>query len=278
MANESTFAAISAVINNIFEGALLTAREYGVMPPLVTVWNDTATSNPRVFSSYTGGTVVTLAEVSDGSAQTFTPAPYGTASPSQYWYGAFFTDQRLNSSPFEVVRDFSADAGGLLAKQVDTDLVGTFSSFTGGTVGTAGGTLTWGDVMKAKAYLQTKSAVGAVNCVLHPMQWYYLTAASSGVPDLVKSPAFMDQLAAGYQASWGGINFFVSSNITSGTAAVGGMFVPQASYLDVRRALRIEQQRDASRGGGGYEVNATMIYAKGVYRPTFGVEMIGTSS
>lgn len=278
MANESTYANISSVISNIFEGALLTARQVGVMPPLVTVWEDTNTSNPRVFSSYTGGTVVTLAEVTDGTAQTFTPAPYGTATVAQYWYGGFFTDQRIASDPFGVVRDFSADAGGLLGKQVDADLVGTFSSFTGGTVGTAGGTLTWADVMKAKAYLQTQNAVGPVHCVLHPMQWYYLTSASSGVPDLIKSPAFMDGLAAGYQASWGGIDFFVSSNITSGTAAVAGMFVPQASYLDVRRALRIEPQRDASRGGGGYEINATMIYAKGVYRPTFGCEMIGTSS
>ena len=277
MANESTFAAISSVINNIFEGALLTARQVGVMPPLVTVWNDRSDSNPRVFSSYTGGTVVTLAEVTDGTAQTFTPAPYGTASSSQYWYGGYFTDQRLASDPFGVARDFSADAGGLLGKQVDTDLVGTFSSFTGGTVGTAGGTITWSNIMRAKAYLQSQNAVGPVFAVLRPEQWYYLTEATS-VPALIQSPAFMDSLAAGYQASWGGIDFFVSSNITSGTAAVAGMFVPQASYLDVRRALRIEQQRDASRGGGGYEINATMIYAKGVYRPTFGVQMIGTSS
>lgn len=277
MANESTFAAISSVINSIFTGASIAARESGVMPPLVTVWNDQSSSNPRVFSSYTGGTVVTLAEVSDGTAQTFTPATYGTATPSQYFYGGFFTDQRINSDPFGVVRDFSADAGSLLGAQVDSSLVTTFSSFTGGTVGSAGGTVTWANIQRAKAYLQASHAVGQIVAVMRPEQWYYLTSASSGVPTLMQSPAFMDSLAVGYQASWGGIDFFVSSNITSGTAAVAGMFVPQASYLDVRRALRIEPQRDATRGGGGYEINATMIYASGVYRPTFGVQMIGTS-
>jgi hypothetical protein len=81
-----------------------------------------------------------------------------------------------------------------------------------------------------------------------------------------------------YVSSALGINFYIDANITSGTAAVGAMFSADAMGFDLRRAFKIETQRDASRGGGGWELNATMVFGAGVYRPTFGVEMIGTSS
>jgi hypothetical protein len=82
-----------------------------------------------------------------------------------------------------------------------------------------------------------------------------------------------------YQASFGGIDFFVDANITSGTAAVGAMFAKPAIALDMRQPFTINPQWDASySGNGAWEVNASMEYAYGVYRPTFGVQMIGTSS
>ena len=59
---------------------------------------------------------------------------------------------------------------------------------------------------------------------------------------------------------------------------VGGMFSRDALGLDLRQPFRIEPQRDASRGGGGWELNATIEFAAGVYRPTFGCNLVGTSS
>jgi hypothetical protein len=56
------------------------------------------------------------------------------------------------------------------------------------------------------------------------------------------------------------------------------MFSRDASAYDLRRPFRIETQRDASRGGGGWELNASIVYGEGVYRAAFGVQMIGTSS
>jgi hypothetical protein len=56
------------------------------------------------------------------------------------------------------------------------------------------------------------------------------------------------------------------------------MFQRQAMFLDERDPFNIEPQRDASRGGGGWELNGRMEYAYGVYRPTFGCQMIGTSA
>lgn len=280
MANESTYSAISDIVNKIYEASLITMREQSVMDMLVRNFTDSSSMTPRVFSSYTGGTVISpLAEVTDLTAQTFTPAASGTITPTIKALQYFFTDVRVNSDFNGVLQDAANDLGGAFGAKVDTDLVALFSSFTGGTVGTAGGTLTWPNVQRAAAYLRAAFAPQPYVCVLRPEQWYYLASATSGVPTLMQSPAWMDSLAGNfYQASWGGIDFFVDGNITAGTAAVAGMFSQDAAGYDLRKAFGIERQRDASRGGGGWELNATIWYGAGVYRATLGCQMIGTSS
>lgn len=278
MAGESTYSSISSLVNNIIDQAFLTASENSVMTNLVRVYSDTSTAAPRVWSQYTGGTVVELAEISDLTSQTFNPAAAGTLTPTMFAQQYYLTDLRIASDPFGVQRDAGEDLGRVFAVKVDGDLVGNFSSFTGGTVGTAGGTLTWANIHRAAAYLRAAYAPSTYICVVRPEHWYYLTSASSGVPTLMQSPRWMDSLAANYyQASWGGIDFFVDGNITSGTAAVAGMFHPDSIAFDLRRPFKIETQRDASRGGGGWELNASIVYAEGVYRARFGVQMIGTS-
>ena len=223
MAGESTYASISALIPNIYENALLTASENSVMTNLVTVYRDSTSMTPRVFENYTGGTIVALAEISDLTAQTFTPAASGTVTPALFGQQYYLTDARINSDTNAAQRDAGQDLGRVFGVKVDGDLVGKFSSLTGGTVGTAGGTLTWGNIQRAAAYLRANYASDNYIAVLRPEQWYYLTSATSGVPTLMQSPRWMDSLAANfYQSSWGGIDFFIDGNITSGTAAVGG--------------------------------------------------------
>lgn len=278
MAGESTYATISALVANITEAALLTARENSVMDVLVKNYTDSSSMTPRVFTSYTGGTIVSLAEISDLTAQTFTPAASGTVTPAMFGQQYYLTDARIASDFSNAQADAAADLGGVFGTKVDTSLVALFSSLNGGTVGTAGGTLSWANIQRAAAYLRANNAPGQHICVLRPEHWYYLTSASSGVPTLMQSPAFMDSIAANfYQSSWGNIHFFADANITSGTAAVAGMFNSDALAYDIRRAFRIETQRDASRGGGGWELNASIIYGVSTYRPAFGVQMIGTS-
>ncbi len=278
MANESTYTSMSGLVNAIWQTALLAASEQSVMVNIVRGFGDSNSSTPRKWAAYSGGTVQTIAESTDMAAQTFTPAVAGTLTPVQYGMAYFLTDQRINSDPFGAQRDAGLDLGRVLAAHVDTALVGNFASLTGGTVGTAGGTITWANIQRAVAYVRTAFGPGPFRCVLHPTQWYYLTSASS-VPALLQSQKLMDQIGSDYyQASWAGVDFFTDANITSGTAAVGALFSEDAIAYDLRRALRIEPQRDASRAGGGYELNATMIYAHGVYRPTFGCQLIGTSA
>jgi hypothetical protein len=279
MANESTYGTIATLIGNIYEAALFTAQEVGVVAPFVTNFTPVMDSRPRVWSTYTGGTYAANDENTDATAQAFHATVAGTATPSVYVQQIFLTDRRIKTDPMGAQSEAARHLGETAGAHIDTNLVGLFNSLTGGTVGTAGGTITWANVFRAQAYIRSNKVFGSYTCILHPVQWYYLTSATSGVPTLMQNTAIANSIiGAFYQASFGGIDFFVDANITSGTAAVGGMFAREAMYLDVRDPFNIEPQRDASRGGGGFEVNARMEYAYGVFRPTYGAKLIGTSA
>lgn len=279
MANESTYGSMSALIGNIYSLALHTAREMDVVAPLITAWTGDD-SRPRVWATYSGGTFASNDENTDATAQAFTATAAGTATPATYVQQIFLTDRRIKTDPLGAQGEAGRHLGETASVHVDTALVTLFSSMTGGTVGTAGGTLTWANVLRAQAYLRSNKAMGDVFCVLHPTQWYYLTSASSGLPQLMINNGISEALInqGTYQGSFGNISFFLDANITSGTAAVGAMFAREAAYLDTRLPFQVEPQRDASRGGGGWELNARLEYVAGIYRPTFGVQMIGTSA
>lgn len=280
MANESTFDGIKAAVPAIYEEALLAARELTVVQPLVKNMAAEGIS-PRMWTVYSGGTAQTIAETDDISAQSFTHAVGGTLTPTTAGMSYFLTDSRIASDWANARSDAATDLGQVIAEKVDTNLVGTFSSLTGGTIyggGTAnvGGTLSFANILMAAAKVKGNKFNGTLAVVLHPVQMAY--ALSGNVPDLVKSPRFMDSLASQwYVGGYGGIEFFTDANITAGTASVGAIFAEPAIAFDLRRAFRIEAQRDASRGGGGWELNATMQYAYGVYRAKAGVQLIGTA-
>lgn len=280
MANESTYTGISTLVANVYNNAIHAAFEGNVISPHIEVWQDSDSPAPRVFGSYSGGTFLAVAESADNAAQAFNAAASGTLTPAVYAQMIELTNRRLRAEPGRAQREAGIHLGNTLASSVDTQLAGLFSSLTGGTVGTAGGTLTWANIFLAQAKMRTNKLAGPYTCILHPVQWYYLTSASSGVPTLMQSEAIKDSVVGTfYQASFGGIDFFVDANITSGTAAVGGMFVRDAMVLDIRQPFKIEPQYDAKiSGNGGWELNASMEYAYGVYQPTHGVGMIGTSS
>jgi len=280
MANESTYTGISTLVANVYNNAIHAAFEGNVISPHIEVWQDSTSPAPRVFGSYSGGTFLAVAESADNAAQAFNASAGGTLTPAVYAQMIELTNRRLRAEPGRAQREAGIHLGNTLASSVDTQLAGLFSSLTGGTVGTAGGTLTWANIFLAQAKMRTNKLAGPYTCILHPVQWYYLTSASSGVPTLMQSEAIKDSVVGTfYQASFGGIDFFVDANITSGTAAVGGMFVRDAMVLDIRQPFKIEPQYDAKiSGNGGWELNASMEYAYGVYQPTHGVNLVGTSS
>lgn len=280
MANESTYAGIAELVANVYELALMTAQEGNVIAPFVTTFGDTNSSAPRIFGSYSGGTFATVAESADMTAQAFNASAGGTLTPAVYGQMSLLTTRRIRSDPANAQADAGRYLGETAAAHIDTNLAGLFSSLTGGTVGTAGGTITWANILRAQAYLRTNKVFGRYTVIVHPVQWYYLTSPTSGVPTLMQSDELKNSVFGGfYQASFSNMDFFADANITSGTAAVGGMFGKPAIALDMRQGFAIAPQWNASySGNGAWELNASMEYAYGVYRPTYGVQMIGTSS
>lgn len=280
MANESTYADIATLVGNVYELALMTAQEFNVVAPLVHSFTPRSDSLPRTWATYSGGTFAQTAETDDLTAQTLTPSVAGTITPLVFAQQIFLSDKRLRNDPMGAQNEAGEYLGNLAASDVDTALVGLFTSFTGGTVGSAGGTLSFADAFLASGRLRKNKVPGPYFCVVDPMQWARMTSATTGVPTLIQVPAFAESVVGQfYSGSYAGVHYFVDANITAGTASVGAMFGRQAMFLDERQPFTIRPQYDASRSGqGGWELNASLEYAKGVFRPTYGVKMIGTSA
>lgn len=80
-----------------------------------------------------------------------------------------------------------------------------------------------------------------------------------------------------YVGTVAGVDVFVSGNVyKSGNDAYGAFFNPNALALDIRRDLRLEPERDASKRA--WELNMTALYAHGVWRPAFGVQVISDAA
>lgn len=101
--------------------------------------------------------------------------------------------------------------------------------------------------------------------------WLELGKPSSQLPNLgeVTNQALQDYYIT---SLLGGVRIFTSANITvdSSDDAVSGIFTKSAIYLDTRRPMRMEQQRDAS--ARAWELNVNAGYAHGLVRSTYGVK------
>jgi hypothetical protein len=102
-------------------------------------------------------------------------------------------------------------------------------------------------------------------------QWFSLGGAAAVGATVTNNPRKQDEIGENfYIGSVGGVDIIVSENCeASSTDSYAGIFSRQAIAMDVRRSFTIEPDRDPSRRG--IELNATMIYGAGLWRPTFGV-------
>jgi hypothetical protein len=269
---------IGTYIQDIFEDALMVARDQSLMANLVRVFTDRTGDAARKNSEYGTVDMGTIAEAADLTSQSFTPSVIATLDPGEVGAQFFISDLRLESDPFNVRTDAAMELGSSMAEKMDADLLSRFSSLTGGTVGFAGSVLTWDRFMAARARLRTQKAPPPYRAVLHEYQWYQLAkAASIAAPTASAAPSFTDAVTAGYYVGRVmDVEVFTTANLAVGTAVFGGMFSPSALALDMRRAPRLEPERDASRRG--FELNMTAVYAYGVWRPKFGVAILADAS
>jgi hypothetical protein len=269
---------ITAYINPIFEASLLVAREQNVMVnnAMIRIFNDRTGMAVRKNSQYGGMTVNSIIETDDLQGQEFKPGVIASLTPSEAGGQYFLTDTRVESDPFAVQEDAARDMGQAMSSKMDVDMISLFSTFTGGTVGAAGTVITWGHLLAAEAQLVAKFAPYPYFCVLHPYQWQVLAKAASVASTVATNaaPSLLEEVNKMFFVKQvGGIMIFTSANVSidGSNDAHGGMWSRDALAMDIRRAPRIAPQRDESRRGT--ELNLSTVYAKGLWRPTFGVDM-----
>jgi len=264
-------------IQKIYEDAMFVARENNLMGSLVTNYNGQGIA-PRLSSIYTSTSISSVADSDDLTSSALTPSTLATLTPAEFGAQFLITDQRLESDSMDIMRSASLELGAALATKVETDLIGHFTSLTGGTVDAGPGTvLTWGRFFAAVAQLRNQKAPGPYYAVLHPYHIHALAKEVAVAGTLSNAPDFGDDVMRNrfFQMA-AGVSIFESANITAGTVAIGAVFSPLALALDVRRAPRIEPERDSSRRAT--ELNLSTVYASGVWRPKYGVKILADAS
>lgn len=263
-------------IQKVYEDALFVAREQNLMSGLVTNYTGEGVA-PRVASEWSSANITAVNDDDDLTSQAFTPTVLSTLTPSEVGAQYLITDQRLESDPFAVQQSAALELGAAMASKIESDLVGDFASFTGGTAGTSGSVLTWGRFFAAVSQLRAQKAPGPYYAVLHPYQIHDLAKEAAPAGSSMNAPTFGDEVMRNrYFGMAAGCMIFESANITAGTASVAGIFSPMALALDIRRAPRLEPERDASRRAT--ELNLSAVYAHGVWRPKYGVKLISTTN
>lgn len=274
-------------IQTIYEDALFIAREENVMASLITSFNDRSGLASRSASEYNQASFPVVGESDDLASQAFTPSVISTITPFERAAQFFITDSRIESDPWNVIQaDASRELGFGLANTVERDLVANFSSLTGGTVGSAGSAMTWGYLAAAVATLRGNNVPGPYYAALHPYQAHDLMLAAANVgagAGMMNAPqagdrAFAGGILFGLGAPLGLAGIVQSSNIDvdGSDDAIGAVFAPSAMAIDVRRPPRMEPDRDPSRRG--IELNISTIYATGVWRPKYGVQVVSDAS
>lgn len=280
MAANNTYSDISSFVNSIYEDALAAAREMNIMTNLVRVFDDRTGMAPRKIQQYGTATINSIAETDDLASQAYTPVALSTLTPAEAGGQYLLTDQRLETDPFGVREDAALELGAAMADKFETDLVGTFSSLTGGTVGAAGTIITWGHFFAMRSQLKVRKAPPPYTFVCHDYQWHILAkAVTPAAGAQTNAPNFQDDvMRRWYVGTVAGVDIFTTSHtpVNSLDDAYAAMFSRDAIALDLRRRPRLEPERDASRRA--WELNMTAVYAFGVWRPLFGIQGIFDAS
>jgi len=276
----SRYSDISTLVEDIYAGAFFTLRSNNLLVRTVTTFRDSGSMTPRKASSYGAANVRAFAEGDDVTPTAFNRTLVSTLTPARYADQVLLTDERIASDTENVRADAALEMGAAFAEFIDTKIATNFASLTGGSIGTAGQALTWANIMRARALLHNNKVPGPYYCALHPYQWLRLveSAAISGA-ELKEAPRARDALVSSYFVASliGGVTFVVSPSIeVASNNATGAMYAPQALAYDERKAFNLRPQRDESREA--YELNFSLWFAHGVWRPAAGVKLIGLAT
>ena len=274
MANETTSSTLSELYTNITQEAIFTFQETSVMRPLVTLYPLMGSGKVAEVPVYPAISAAAVNEATDLSNTAVNPTS-ATITASEIGVMTTLTDLGANSASRNVGADIGKLFGEAIAKKVDTDLVGLFSSFTTNTAGAAGTELTADLLFKAQAQLRTLSVPAPYYAVFHPKALFNLkktlTQAGYGTSSYAVSDIGNEALRNGYIGRIAGIDVFENANLSidGSDDSVGGVFHPASIGLAMKEDFKVETQRDASLRAT--EIVASIVYGKAVVKESFGV-------
>ena len=278
---QTRYADVSSLINDVYEGALTVLREQNLLVRTVRTFTDEMGLQPRKITQYGTANPRQVGEGEDVTPTKFNRTLLNTLTPAEHADQFFLTDGRINTDSENVRADAAMEFGASFAEYVDTKIASTFSSLTGGTISATGASLSWGHITAAYSRMKAAKIPGPYWCALHPYQWHDLfgTAVVAG-SQMQYAPMFQDALIQSFYRSliFGDLYFVISANVSvdSTPDATGAMYSPIAMAYDERVPFYMEPERDASRRG--WELNAAMAFAYGVWVPTRGIQIISDAT
>jgi hypothetical protein len=268
---------LNSYFNNIYEDALFAVRENTIATRLVRVFTDGNGDQTRSVTEYPTASPVSVAETEDFAAPTkFDKTLLSTLTPGEIMSQIILTDRRIETDPQNARQDAAITLSNGVADKIDGDILGNFNALTGGTVGSLGGTMLWGYLYAAISRMRANKIPRPYYCVMHPYAWHDLATVAAVAATVTNGPEFQDEVMRRfYVANVAGLDgIFLSANVetSGGTGAYGAIFNPNAIAYDIRRGMRLEPERDASKRA--WELNMTAMYAHGVWRPKWGVQIL----
>ena len=280
MANETTSSTLSELFTNITQEAIFTFQETSVMRHLVTLYPIAGSGKTVEVPVYPAITASAVNEATDLTNTAVNPTSQ-TITASEVGVMTSLTDLGRDAAGRNVGADIGKLFGEAIAKKVDTDIVGLFSSFSSD-VGAAATELTADLLFKAQATLRLLNVPAPYYGVFNPKAVFNLKKTLTNAGYTTSSNAISEigneALRNGYVGRVAGIDIFENANITiDGYAdSIGGVFHPVSLGLAMKADFKIETQRDASLRGT--EIVATVTYGSGVVKSDYGVKLTSDSA
>ena len=133
----NTEANIAALVQTIYEDAMLVARENALATSLVTVFNDRTGLAPRQNFTYGTVTINTVGEDDDLVSQVFTPSTDQTLTPAEAAAQFLLTDSRIETDFLPARADASRELGMGVADKIDVDIFSSVGENKSGGMGWA---------------------------------------------------------------------------------------------------------------------------------------------
>ena len=282
----STSVTLNDLLPTIVQEAMFVANERSIMRGLVKNYSLAPTQGKTIqVPIFPLQTAATLTEGNDFSITEVT-TDVATFSVGQVGIATMVTDLAVNASASNVVADLGRLFGEAVARKIDQDLLGLFSSFTTNDISNTGTAITPALVMQGITKLRAQGvSADGIAVVLHPNIAYDLKSALTTQGNTPFTGGAYGEVAneamrMGYIGQLFGVPVYETSNATATAGAagdyIGGIFHREALGFGLMRDIQIETQRRAR--AVGTDIVCSAMYGAGVVYEQYGVKAAFDSS